>query len=446
MEDWSDRTPGKFSGDLDDELARLAKLTPPEYEAERKAAARAAGVRLSYLDAEVQKLRPAAPAAFQEPSGGEIIEALDPWLHPVEGAALADQIRDTLRAYVIFGADGDADVATVWSLGSYLMDTWRLWPRLMITSPTKQCGKSTLLEVIDAVAHRGLIVSNIKAAGIFRAIEAWRPTLLMDEADTWMKADDEMAGILNSGHTRRTAKVLRVQEKNGELTPALFSTWSPMVIAGIGTQRDTLMSRSVIISLRRKLPTEMVARLPSDLNERSVDLRRQAARWATDNAITLAAMTIEPPECGNDRRRDNFTPVWRVAQLLGGAWPDRIASAYIASSHAAEDDDEPASVLMLRDLMEKFGAHRDATALPSCDLVFALIEMEERPWSDWRHGRPITAQSIAKLMKPFGVRPSNTRIRGQVVKAYHRADIHAAFVRYVPQPDAEPLQRYSVVI
>jgi hypothetical protein len=157
-------------------------------------------------------------------------------------------------------------------------------------------------------------------------------------------------------------------------------------------------------------------------------------------------MTIEPPECGNDRRRDNFTPLWRVAQLLGGAWPDRIASAYIASSHAAEDDDEPASVLMLRDLMEKFGVHRDATALPSCDLVFALIEMEERPWSDWRHGRPITAQSIAKLMKPFGVRPSNTRIRGQVVKAYHRADIHAAFIRYVPQPDAEPLPRYSVVI
>ena len=125
----------------------------------------------------MQKLRPAAPTTFQEPSGGEIIEALDPWLQPVEGAALADQIRDTLRAYVIFGADGDADLATLWSLGSYLMDTWRLWPRLMITSPTKQCGKSTLLEVIDAVAHRGLIVSNIKAAGIFRAIEAWRPTL-----------------------------------------------------------------------------------------------------------------------------------------------------------------------------------------------------------------------------------------------------------------------------
>jgi hypothetical protein len=441
-DDWDDIPAQSHGVDLETEVARLANLAPQEYETARTGAVRSLGVRVGFLDAEVQKQRLAAPAAPGEAADGTIIETLEPWPQPVDGASLAEEVRDTLQSYVIFGAEGDADVATLWSFGSYLMDTWRLWPRLMITSPTKQCGKSTLLEVIDAVAHRGLIISNIKSAGVFRAIEAWRPTLLMDEADTWMKADDEMAGILNSGHTRRMANVVRVQEKNGELTPVQFSTWCPMVIAGIGTQRDTLMSRSVLIGLRRKLPHERVARLPFDLHERSVRLRRQAARWAADNAITLAAMTLEPPECGNDRRRDNFTPLWRIAQLLGGVWPGRIDAAYQASSQA-EDDDEPAGVLMLRDLMETFGTHRDATALPSSDLVIALTEMEERPWSEWRHGRPITAQTIARLMRPFGVRPGNSRVRGQVMKAYQRVDIHAAFVRYVPQPGSEPLRRYN---
>ena len=85
---------------------------------------------------------------------------------------LAEEVRDRLRAHVVFGKSADADAAALWIFGSHLMDVWRLWPRLCITSPTKECGKSTLLEVIDALASRGLIASNCRSAGVFRAIEA----------------------------------------------------------------------------------------------------------------------------------------------------------------------------------------------------------------------------------------------------------------------------------
>ncbi|MFP4238961.1 MAG: hypothetical protein ACLFRZ_06620, partial [Rhodosalinus sp.] len=131
------------------------------------------------------------------------------------------------------------------------MDVWRVWPRIMVTSPEKGCGKSTLCEVIEAMAHRGLYLSSCSAAGVFRAIETWKPTLVLDEADTWMTDNPELTGILNSGHTRRQAKVIRVEEIDGERKPIAFSTWTPMVISGIGGQRDTLESRSIIISLRR---------------------------------------------------------------------------------------------------------------------------------------------------------------------------------------------------
>lgn len=128
------------------------------------------------------------------------IETIEIWPSRVDGGFLAEEIRDRLKAHVVFGASSDADCATLWIIGSYLMDDWRLWPRLLVTSPTKACGKSTLLETIDAMAHRGFIVSNASPAAIFRAIEAWKPTLLLDEADTWMKQNEELAGILNSGH------------------------------------------------------------------------------------------------------------------------------------------------------------------------------------------------------------------------------------------------------
>jgi len=226
-------------------ILELARLTPLDYELCREAEAKALTLRVRALDNLVAASRPAAPDDDADPFAD-----IDPWDEPVDGAAMADDIRARLKAHVVFGSPGDADLAAIWVIGSYLMDTWRLWPKLMITSPTKQCGKSTLLEVLDAMVCKGMIVSNTTSAGVFRAIEAWHPCLLFDEADTWMKEDAELGGILNCGHTRRTARVVRVVEKAGELVPVPFSTWAAMAIAGIGSQQDTLMSRSIVISLR----------------------------------------------------------------------------------------------------------------------------------------------------------------------------------------------------
>jgi hypothetical protein len=81
--------------------------------------------------------------------------------------------------------------------------------------------------------------------------------------------------------------------------------------------------------------------------------------------------------------------------------------------------------------------------LPALDLVNDLINREERPWGEWRHGRPLTAQSIAKLLRPFDVKQRPTRAGTQVFRAYHREDVEAAFERYAAQPPKKPLQRYG---
>lgn len=437
INDWGDiptvtKEPDLNAADAQAEVKRLAGLDALAYEAERKAAAARLGWRASVLDAEVAKGRPRSDQGGTDDEPVETIETLEAWPDPVDGASLAEEIRDRLQAHVIFGASGDADLAALWIVGSNLMDVWRLWPRLLINSPTKACGKSTLLETIDAMTHRGFIVSNASPAAIFRAIEAWRPTLLLDEADTWMRQNEELAGILNSGHTRRTARVIRVSEVNGEHVPTAFSTWCPMAIAGIGSQRDTLMSRSVIISLRRKLPDEKVARLPHDLHSQLLRVRRQAARWAADNAVRLGAMTVEPPACGNDRMQDNFTPLWRIAAVLGGPWPDRIAAAYIAQAATDDDDAEPAGIMMLRDIAEIFVGHR-SDRVATTEVVMDLIGLEDRPWSDWRNGRPITAQSVAKQMKPFGVKAKVLKLNGTATRVYLRSEVDAAAARYTAQ-------------
>lgn len=425
-----------------DRVAELAAMEPLDYEMRRESEAKALGLRVSVLDGLVRRERPAA-----SPKGGAAdaagLEVIEPWPDAVDGAELAELVRGRLRAHVAFGVEADADTATLWVMGSYLMDTWRLWPRLLITSPTKQCGKSTLLEVIEALAHRALLLSNASPAAVFRSIEAWQPTLLLDEADTWVRQNEELSGILNSGHTRRTARVVRVQEVDGQHVPTVFSTWCPMVIAGIGGQRDTLMSRSIILDLRRRLPDETVERMPFDLFEQLHPLRRKLARWAADHAQEIGALKDEPPACGDDRRRDNFTPLWRIARVLGGPWPDRILAGYAAQAQNADEDGEGAAVMLLRDVAAAFEARPGEKAIPSGELVERLVSMEGRPWAEWRRGWPIMTSGVARLLKPFGIRPKNIRRASDVVKGYDRAEVEAAFARYAQTPSIEPLQSYA---
>ena len=76
---------------------------------------------------------------------------------------------------------------------------------------------------------RTALASNISPAAIFRYVEASHPTLLIDEAETFVTGKDEVRGILNSGHTRDTANIIRlVGEKKYE--PKEFSTWSAKAI------------------------------------------------------------------------------------------------------------------------------------------------------------------------------------------------------------------------
>src|SRR5437870_3360351 len=120
--------------------------------------------------------------------------------------------------------------------------------------------------------------SNISAAGIFRTIEEFTPTLLVDEAETFLKDNEELRGVLNSGHRRRFAAVIRLVGEQHETR--IFSTWCPKAIACIGSLPGTLEDRSIVIHMRRKTAQERVeARRQDRLEQTCEPIRRQAARW-----------------------------------------------------------------------------------------------------------------------------------------------------------------------
>jgi len=194
----------------------------------------------------------ATSAATRRGQGRELkLPEPQPWPTPVCGATLLDELSATIATYMVMAVEAVHTVA-LWVLFSYLLDAFETNPRLAITSPQKRCGKTTLLALLYQLTCRPLAAANLTPAVAFRVIEAVRPSLLIDETDTFLKNNDELRGVLNSGHTRATAFVIRCQSE--AQLPRSFSTWAAIALAGIGQLPATLADRSIEIKLKRKTP------------------------------------------------------------------------------------------------------------------------------------------------------------------------------------------------
>ncbi|RMH15043.1 MAG: DUF3631 domain-containing protein [Gemmatimonadetes bacterium] len=349
----------------------------------------------------------------------------EPWPQPVDGAALLEDLRAALADYLVL-SDQALDAAVLWVVHTHLYDAFYVTPRLAITSPEKRCGKTQLLTLLERLVARPLQTANVSTAAVFRCVETHRPTLLIDEADTFLSGKDELRGILNSGH-QRGGSVLRTAGDDHE--PRAFSTFAPVAIAKIGQLPDTLADRSVAIAMKRKKPTEHVRPLRFDRLEPLEELRRRAHRWATDHRSGLGQADPEVPPELHDRAADNWRPLLAIADAAGGGWPERARRA-ARTITGSEDDDLSVRVLLLQDVMttfERLGVER----LFSRDLVAALVEMEERPWPEWKAGKPLTVRQLARLVQPFGVSPRHLRIDEGTGRGYRLEDFADPCERYL---------------
>jgi putative DNA primase/helicase len=415
------------------ELHRLAALSPIDYDRQREAAAAQLGIRLGTLDAEIDNLRPSAPVATAVDFEDWKIE---PWPERVGGAALLDDMVATFTAHLAL-PEHAAETMALWVLHAHAHDSAVISPFLTFSSPEKRCGKTRALQVLSLLTPRPQPASNVSPAVLFRAIERWRPTLLIDEAETFTGDNDELRGILNAGHSRAGAYVLRCVGENFE--PARFSVWAPKAVALIGALPGTLADRSIIITMRRKRPGERVERLRLDAAGPFADLCRRAARWAADNDAVLRRADPAMPEGLNDRAMDNWRHLVAIADRAGGAWPERARAAALALS-AGEDDTTSTRTMLLADIRDAFNEIGN-DRISSAELAERLARLEHRPWPEWRHGKPITPRQLARLLAPFGIAPGTIRTGvDNTPKGYSVPQFLDAFGRYLP---TDPPHRHN---
>src|SRR5215813_7014956 len=272
------------SGSADESaISALAQLGVLAYQKQRLQEAKRLRIPVAALDKLVRQAQ-----ARAEDSSAELPHwKVEPWNEPVDGAVLLADLERVFVRYV-FLPTGASVALALWTLHAWTMDAGDISPFIVMVSPTKRCGKTTVMIILSYLTPRAELASNISPSALFRYVEEIRPTLLIDEADSFVKDNEELRGILNSGHTKAAAHVIRNVEINGEHKPRRFSTWAPKAIAAIRDLADTLEDRAIKLTLQRKSKAAKVERLRKRDNAEFGTLRRKAARWAADNFTKLA--------------------------------------------------------------------------------------------------------------------------------------------------------------
>ncbi|MEO3799961.1 DUF3631 domain-containing protein [Nonomuraea sp. B1E8] len=355
------------------------------------------------------------------------------------GATLLDALLAALTRYVVLPTPEAANAVVLWIAATHAQPAWAHAPRLVIRAPEKRCGKSRLLDVVEATCHEPFITVNSSSAAVYRSISDDPPTMLVDEADTIFgpKADgnEDLRGLLNAGHQRnRPAKRYDANTHRVESIP----TFAMAALAGIGAMPDTIEDRAVVIRMRRRGPGETVS--PYRHKRDRPALRQLAAELRAWLRADLAVLEqAEPAMPVEDRAADTWEPLVAVADHAGGHWPDDARTAVLALTAEADDNGQTsARVRLLADCRTAFGTD---PALPTATLLERLKADPEAPWADYGP-TGLTAMKLGVILREYEIRSANIRFTdGTQAKGYQRADFTDAWARYCPTPtppDAPP--------
>lgn len=349
-----------------------------------------------------------------------------PWPGPVDVATILGDMRATIARHIVCPPE-TMTAAALWIAFTWVIDFVQVAPLAIITAPEKRCGKSQFLDLVGRMVRRPLVASGITSAATFRVIEGYAPTLLIDEADSFMKDNEELRGVINSGHTRQSAFVIRTVGDTHE--PRQFSTRGAKAIAGIGNLPATIMDRAVILELRRKLPSETVERLRHTDPAHFALLARKLARFAELHGEEIGRARPHLPEALNDRAQDNWEPLLAIADVAGGAWPDLARRAALKLSAGDEAVVSTGAELLcdIRDVFDHSGRDR----LPSADLIRLLCEDEEAAWATYNRGHPLSPRQLGKRLGEYRIASRKIRFGVTTAQGFERAQFEDAWSRYL---------------
>lgn len=354
----------------------------------------------------------------------------------IDGAGLLAEVHAFLGRFVAYPSDHAHVAHTLWVAHCHLMEAWESTPRIAFLSPEPGSGKTRALQVSELLVPRPVEAVNVTPAYLFRKVggDEGRPTILYDEIDTVFgpkaKDNEEIRGLLNAGH-RRGAVAGRCVVRGNRVDAEEIPAYCAVALAGLGGLPDTILSRAIVIRMRRRAPNEMVEPYRRRVHAPDGEaLRDHLSRWARliVDDVTDAWPTM--PDGIKDRDADVWEPLLAVADAAGTDWPEQARVAAVALVALSKESTPSLGVRLLADLRLVFA---EADVLATESVLAALHRLDESPWGDVK-GKPLNDRGLASRLRPYDIRPRVVRIGDSTPRGYNKADFRDAWQRYLSAP------------
>jgi hypothetical protein len=349
-----------------------------------------------------------------------------------DGGRMLTNVYDFLGRFVAYPSEHARVAHALWIVHTHLMDRWESTPRLALLSPEPASGKTRALEITELLVPNPVSAVNVSPAYLFRKVgNEEGVTILFDEIDTVFgpkaKENEEIRGLLNAGH-RRGAVAGRCVVHGKQVVTEEIPAYAPVALAGLGWLPDTILSRSVIIRMRRRSQGEKVEQFRRRIHERQGhQVRALIQQWAQEAEIAWPEL---PPEI-QDRDADVWEPLIAIADAVGGEWPPRARVAAVTLVAASKEIDPSLGIRLLADLRTVFG---DREQMTTREVLQALNGLDEAPWGDLK-GKPLDERGLARRLKQYSIKSKNLNLGGyDRPKGYDRDDLYDAWNRYLPAP------------
>jgi Protein of unknown function (DUF3631)/CHC2 zinc finger len=432
----SDEAKAKATATADEQelIDELARLNVIDYDRRRNEAADQMGIRRGTLDNRVNARRAEqAEETGPPPLFGHWV--VEPWSEPVDTGELILTLVGRIKRHVIL-SDDEALTVALWIMFAWVHDAAAVHsPILLATSAEANSGKTQMLSLLGFLVPRALVCVEISEATLFRGIEKWQPTIIVDEADVILINNEPLRSVVNSGWTRGSCVPRCIGDDN---TPHAFPTFCPKVIGMKGRKLpDTTLTRSIIIEMKRKKAGETVAHFRSIDDAGLAEMRRRALRWANDNGEKLDGAEPDMPPGFDNRLGDNWALLLAIGDHAGGEWPTKVRKAAVRLSKVS--DVASIGVQALAAIKAAFEPDEEDGAKPrdpyehmsSAELAAALGADPTGPWAEWKGGKPITQAQLARVLKPFGIAPEVIRLGASTPRGYRRSQFKDAWERYL---------------
>jgi hypothetical protein len=353
------------------------------------------------------------------------------------GADLLSTVEQYIRRYVVLPGIAYLPIA-LWVIATHAAERFDCFPYLALMSATKRSGKTRLAEVLENLVHRPWRATAPSPAALYRMLEQG-PTLLLDEVEALngknkSETTQILLAALNAGH-RKGDTISRCEGPKHDVRQ--FHVYGPKLFAAIGRLPDTLMDRSIIIHMKRRLKTQPVERFRQvrassearpirDGIEGFVQVQR------VDIGRAYQSVLDADLEYLNDRDADLWTPLFvicsaadskRLAEL-------KTSALSLSAAKAGDDVDDSYALTLLRDIRSVWpdGEEKLETAI----LLKRLKELEESPWGFPPAGEhQLTAHKLARMLRPFEIEPRNIQVGYRRPKGYHFEELKDVFDRYL---------------